>query len=297
MSAVDLPRKLELTAEALGCGTLKELHVRLLEINPATTFDPERAYKWRQGRSTPRHMSVYQDISDALGLSVPAETLRDCSSEVFEALLAERPNPGTTAPDIGVWRPFHLSGRYILYMPSFNPYPVPKLLRMELRMKVPPFERATAELIVPRHGFEVRHRGTIDYADRLVLISLRSEEFEDAVIVTFSDPPTPVRAIAGLILGKPAYVANPGPHCTRTLLIRAPERGADPPIPDFYLDLDAAVMTRELAWIGLPVADHASLAVSALEFLGAPIERLTISVTNDAADHVMVAFERAFAGT
>lgn len=297
MSAVDLPRKLELTAEALGCGTLKELHARLLEVNPATTFDPERAYKWRQGRSTPRHMSVYQDISDVLGLSVPAETLRDCSSETFEALLTERPGRSVTPQGIGRWRPIHLSGRYIMYMPSFNQHQVPKLLRMELRMEVPPFEQATAELIVPRHGFEVRHRGTIDYADRLALLSLRSEEFDDAVIVTFSDPPTPVRAITGLILGKPAYVANPGPHCARTLLIRVPDGAIYQPLPDFYLDFDAAVMAGELERIGLPIADHAGLAVPALEFLGAPIERLSISVTSDAADHIMSAFERAFAGT
>ena len=67
--ARDIDRKLRLTAAVLGTITRKDLAAQFRLINPATTFDVERAQKWLQGRARPRERQVYEDWASALPMA------------------------------------------------------------------------------------------------------------------------------------------------------------------------------------------------------------------------------------
>src|SRR3546814_938288 len=54
--AVDIARKLELTALALGCLTRKELCAAFVRVNPNTIMTPQNCYNWQSGRSVPRSL-------------------------------------------------------------------------------------------------------------------------------------------------------------------------------------------------------------------------------------------------
>ena len=57
----ELPTKLLVTQELLGCASRKELCARFRDVNPRTEFDLERSHKWMQGRAKPRSGRVYED--------------------------------------------------------------------------------------------------------------------------------------------------------------------------------------------------------------------------------------------
>src|SRR3546814_16103319 len=76
-----------------GCATQKEMHARLKAVNPGTGYEPSRAYKWAQGRSTPRDPSVYDDLARLLELPVAGEVVRSCSYEEFRRLMEAQHGP------------------------------------------------------------------------------------------------------------------------------------------------------------------------------------------------------------
>ena len=135
----DFSMKLRLAAVVLGCTTRKELAAAFRGVNPATTFDVERADKWLSGKALPRGADVYRDWGKLLGLDRPLEWLATCSADELLALLAARdgvapelllesasdfPNgvrrqPVTRPADGG--RGF-VEGAYACYSYSFSPY-------------------------------------------------------------------------------------------------------------------------------------------------------------------------------
>ena len=136
MTDEDFARKLALVADTLGCRTQKELLARLLAVNPQTSFDPTRAYKWRQGLAAPRDAGIYQDLADVLGLQQSGEALRTCSFAAFAAMVADRGEANLAQmppPDAAGLS--HIDGRYVLYMASFSTFPSAKIFRIAIRIE------------------------------------------------------------------------------------------------------------------------------------------------------------------
>ena len=86
----DFSMKLRLAAVVLGCTTRKELAAAFRGLNPATSFDVERADKWLSGKALPRGADVYRDWGKLLGLDRPHEWLATCSADELLALAAAR---------------------------------------------------------------------------------------------------------------------------------------------------------------------------------------------------------------
>jgi hypothetical protein len=54
----DLAAKLRITAALFGCASQKDRCARFHRVNPGSTFDLDRSYKWMQGRAQPRSARV-----------------------------------------------------------------------------------------------------------------------------------------------------------------------------------------------------------------------------------------------
>ena len=81
--AHELPTKLLVTQELLGCTSRKELCARFRDINPRTEFDLECSHKWMQGRAKPRSFRVYEDWARLLGTERPPSWLIACTVDAF----------------------------------------------------------------------------------------------------------------------------------------------------------------------------------------------------------------------
>jgi TolB-like protein len=82
--------KLRITAAALGCTTQKELCAQFLRVNPGTTFDLIRSYKWMQGRALPRSAKLYDDWALLLGTERSPAYLQSCTLDDFLDLACQR---------------------------------------------------------------------------------------------------------------------------------------------------------------------------------------------------------------
>jgi len=293
MSARDFPAKLALAAEALGCRTQKELMAQIMAVNPRTSFDPVRSYKWLQGRSTPRDPSVYQDLSDALGLARSGESLRACSLEAFRAMLAERAGPAPAAAESDQPNLSYLDGVYVLYMRSFSQFPRPKIFYCRLLIATGPGRLTTAQIDLPLAGQISRYQGTVDCYGRLVSTVLASETRGTTALLWFADPAAPVRAIGALVGGQVAFIAAAVPKCTRAALIRVPVGDVDLAATDCYCEVDEADVTRTLAAIGYPAAEASGAGRQLLQFLSPSGDETAVSVPVEDAERLMAAIERA----
>ena len=138
--ARDFAMKLRLAAVVLGCTTRKELAAAFRGVNPATTFDVERADKWLSGKALPRGADVYRDWSKLLALDRPLEWLASCSVDELLAVLAQpawrrartccwnvpvtfrTARAGTPAPRPPDGGASFVEGAYACYSYAFSPY-------------------------------------------------------------------------------------------------------------------------------------------------------------------------------
>ena len=86
--ARDFAMKLRLAAVVLGCTTRKELAAAFRGVNPATTFDVERADKWLSGKAMPRGGDIHRDWGKLLDLDRPVEWMAACSADELAEVLA-----------------------------------------------------------------------------------------------------------------------------------------------------------------------------------------------------------------
>lgn len=105
----DFAAKIRLASEALGCKSHKELFARLAKACPDIEFTMDRAYKWAQGRATPRDMRVFDGIASLLQFDVDGHTVRHCTLAEFRTYLARR---GADLRDITAAD--RLAGSYVL---------------------------------------------------------------------------------------------------------------------------------------------------------------------------------------
>lgn len=105
----DFAAKIRMASDALGCKSHKDLFARLSKACPDIDLTMDRAYKWAQGRATPRDMRVFDGMADLLQLDVDGYTVRHCTPSEFRAFLARR---GADSRDVSVAD--RIAGSYVL---------------------------------------------------------------------------------------------------------------------------------------------------------------------------------------
>jgi hypothetical protein len=88
--AVDVARKLDLTAIALGCLTRKELCAAFFRVNPSTVLTVQNCHNWVAGRSIPRSFSLYEDWAQVLGLDEGPHFVMTSTLATFTQRLASK---------------------------------------------------------------------------------------------------------------------------------------------------------------------------------------------------------------
>ena len=143
----DIDRKLCLTAAMLGAVSRKDLATAFRRVNPATTFDLDRAHKWLQGRARPRDAALYEDWAALLEIGKTGFWVANCPLAEFAAALAAR---GPLAADAlqeradafrggAVLEPGQapeLTGSYVCYSHAWSPYFRNRIIRGELSIAI-----------------------------------------------------------------------------------------------------------------------------------------------------------------
>jgi hypothetical protein len=269
----DFAMKLRLAAAVLGCATRKELAAAFRGINPATTFDVERADKWLSGKAMPRGGDIHRDWSKLLDLGRPLEWMAACSAAELADVLARR-HGGTPElllerardfphgahpraappprPDDG-WG--FVEGAYACYGHAFTPYFPGWLIRSSV-------------LVGPGHGAgsmtysqnlppsPMRFRGDVTFNGRGMQVALRQTAGGDTrVHMALFGPAPPATVLAGILCGAAVITPEPEPSAARIILIRLPG-----PSPAFDA-LNAAFrpedsIAEDLAAAGLRFSDR-----------------------------------------
>lgn len=314
----DFERKLRLTAALLGAGTCKELARAFRRANPATTFDPERAAKWLQGRAHPRDRTLYEDWATLLDLDRPLAWLLDCELPAFaEAVGARHGVDGPTlargadsfgqrgrtlkvpagSPAAGA--PF-LCGTYLCYRQAFSPYFRGRVLRATLAVEG---TTTGGEPLLARYR-ERLPTGTVEAAGaavaagRSLFVDLVSPvaESERAFLSLFMPQP-PASCLAGLYCGATLIGPCPEPSCSRVLAVRVqPDRAAAAESTNRYLE-EAESVADDLAAHGLAVANRAHLDGRITGFLrggrGGGLDQVEVATFGELGE----IFDRAWIGS
>jgi predicted ATPase len=285
----DFASKLRITAALLGCTSQKDFCARFYQVNPGTTFDLDRSYKWMQGRAQPRSARVYEDWAALLGTSSPIAQLQSCTVDEFldlvcdlhkvsrDALVARAglgpaPGPQAAEPEPQDALPGrHLAGVYACYSHAWSPYFEGRLIRGTLAIEetegASPAMLATYAESVALGRVEVR--GQVTVSGRWVHIDLaRPVQFRLAMNLFLPGPLASV--LAGVMSGTSWVDTDPQPAATRIVMVRIP--GATAAALDAsnrYLDPAAEPLSGELAALGLPIAEPAELDALLAGFLAA----------------------------
>lgn len=235
----DFAMKLRLAAVVLGCSSRKELAAAFRGLNPATTFDVERADKWLSGKATPRGADVYRDWGALLALDRSADWLATCSAEELLDVVAARSGIAPTSllerarefPS-GVRRPAtsrpggagasFIEGAYACYSYSFSPYFPGWLIRSS--MTIGPGHGAGS--VAYSHNMPpepTRFVGNITFNGRGMQIALHQTIAGDMRIhMALFGPAPPATVLAGMLCGAAVVTPEPEPSAARIILIRLP---------------------------------------------------------------------------
>jgi hypothetical protein len=281
----DFAMKLRLAAVVLGCTTRKDLAAAFRGINPATTFDVERADKWLGDKALPRGSDVYRDWSRLLALDRPFEWLASCSGDELLAALVERDG---MAPDLLLERARdfphgarrqpaprsagsgtgYVEGAYACYSYSFSPYFPGWLIRSSM-------------VIGPGHGqgsvayshnmppLPTRFSGDITFNGRGMQIALHQTAVGDMrIYMALFGPAPPATVLAGMLCGAAVVTPEPEPSAARIILIRLP--APSPAFDALYTAFQPEQsIADDLALAGLRFSDPAEVDRRIKEYLPA----------------------------
>lgn len=303
-----LAEKLRMILRVTGCGSQKELYAKLKNINPRTGYDPERAYKWFQGRATPRNHSVYDDLARLLGLNVGGDVLRTCSYKVFHDLLAERygaelpyfVNVGQTEPKslesnaraVEPSVPDYLVGRYLSMSRAWSPHRPGCLIwgiTNLLRLSGSGLGIEYVECL-PRGDLTVA--GPMRRVGRNLITTLVGLQEEVVIQLSYAMPPPPGIVLVGTMSGSALHDAEMRLIACRVLSLRLPgDADVIASGPDCYLDMSAEDVARQLVFSGFTATEASDLAPDILDFVladgGNGLIDVPISVTNTIAGKIL----------
>tara|TARA_R110002126_G_scaffold38956_3_gene115896 strand:- start:1282 stop:2244 length:963 start_codon:yes stop_codon:yes gene_type:complete len=287
--------KLRLIMRVTGCETQKALYTKLKASNPDTSYDPVRAYKWIQGRASPRNHSVYDDLARLLGLSVGGEELRTCSYEAFctqltelygdqmpdlqisENTVSKEPDGGPVYPASQL--PEYLAGRYLSISRAWSPHRPGMLIcgiSTVCRDGVGGLELEYAEHLP---WGELKVTGQMQRVGRNMIAPLTDMDAEMAIIFTYVIPPAPGAVLAGVMSGVTMSDTEMRPVACRILSLRIPDDSMLQEDPSGYFEVTADEVAARLTCCGMTLEQGAGLVPDILDFLLDPGDRGVIEAS------------------
>ena len=219
---------------------------RVPPVNPATTFDLDRAHKWLQGRARPRDAARDEDWAALLEIGKTGFWVANCPLAEFAAALAAR---GPLAADTlqeradafrggAVLEPGQapeLTGSYVCYSHAWSPYFRGRIIRGELTIAISGATRRLVALLqrTPADRADP-HRGSVTLADRAIHLDLRAPGGVHLVFCLFPAS-APASLLGGLMCGATVIGPDSQPSVTRIVMVRLPPRVGTSPEADPYL--------------------------------------------------------------
>ena len=287
----DFGAKLRITAAALGCASQKDLCARFREVNPGTTFDLERSYKWMQGRAQPRSARVYEDWATLLGAGSPIAHLQACTVDEFLELVCDhhrvsrdalaaragivvgaRSKPVEINP-IDLVPARHLAGAYAGYCHSWSPHRQGSIARVSLVIEAgaggaPELGATFGQWAAAFGHFQLR--GPVAIVNRSVYLDVMDDTGDFRPSMWLFLPGAVARVLAGVMSGTTYVEVDSQPAATRIVMIRVPKAGARMLEPsNRYLAATATAFSSDLAVLGVPVTVPAELDALLEGFLAA----------------------------
>ncbi|HLW28834.1 MAG TPA: hypothetical protein VKY54_13960 [Kiloniellales bacterium] len=238
--AVDIGRKLELTATATGCLTRKELCAVFARVNPNTLLTLQNSYNWIRGRSKPRSFSLYEDWAEVLQLSEGPHFIMSSSFEEFARVLSERfqlphallksqgielgrqmPSPERRAPGVGgAWAHEALiEGSFLALSPAWSPTQTGRLLLGAARF-AGGGDSCRLRYLEKILGERVAFEGPCQLNGRSGQAVLRCSANEASFFMSFHLPAVPGNLTGGVFAGNAIYDPEAQPSASPILFLR-----------------------------------------------------------------------------
>lgn len=262
-----IDRKLQLTAALLGTGTRKDLAAAFRRVNPATSFEVERANKWLQGRSRPRERAIYEDWAKLLDIGKSGQWIAACATDDFieaicthhdldPAVLCSRADQGgpTTRP---ASEPA-LLGTYVCYSHAWSPYFVGRLIRARLTVAQGSRRDLVATYSEALPTGPLRLEGPVAAGNRALHMDLRETGGDSQLVLCLFPPSRPVSVLAGFMTGATIIGPDSQLSVTRIVIVRLPADSPRLQESDAYLPPQSSI-AADLAELGLPVSDPVRL--------------------------------------
>jgi hypothetical protein len=277
--ARDIDRKLRATSAALGAMTLKDLAAAFRRVNPATSFDIDRAHKWMQGRAQPRELRLYEDWAKLVDLGQPGAWIADCGLEEFvdavcarhgadrasleQRLQSSRRPAARGRPEASP----SIAGTYACYSHAWSPYFAGRLIRGELTVAPPPgAQRLVARYAERLPTGRLELEGAVETAGRVLYVDLREAGGDAHMFLSLFAPTPPASVIVGFLCGATFLDPDAQPSMTRIVMVRLPAPSPGLRSAVAYLAAEASV-AGDLAGLGLPIADPAAVDRGVAAFL------------------------------
>lgn len=278
--AHELPAKLLLTQELLGCNSRKELCARFREVNPRTEFDLERSHKWLQGRAKPRSARVYDDWARLLGTERPPAWLVACTVDAFVdevcRVFAADPEDlkrragldeqrGGAAPAGGAVH--YVCGAYAAYSLAWSPYHLDQIIRGSVLIEPAKGNRFAACYRERLSSGPVELKGVANLVGRILHLELHEAGSGAPYYVSVLLSGRPASMLSGVASGATLAGPDPLPSTTRIVLLRVPDHGGDLAVTNGYLAHDPVAIGTDLEVVGIQPQQPAAAAAELSAFL------------------------------
>lgn len=263
--ARDIDQKLRVTMVLVGAVTCKDLATAFRRVNPMTSFDVDRAYKWIQGRARPRELRLYEDWAKVVDLERPAAWVADCTLDDFIEVICARHDCDRDALE-RQREPSHrsvagqskdpslsLAGTYVCYSHAWSPYFRGQLIRGELSITQPDGPQRVVACYSERLPTSRLHLvGPLAVVGRALHLDLRETGGNGRMFFCLSLPTPPASVLAGLMCGATIIDPDAQPSVTRIVMIRLPAPSMRESSAVAYLPPQTSV-AGDLASLGLPI--------------------------------------------
>lgn len=295
MGGREIDTKLHLTAAVLGAVTRKDLAAAFRRVNPATTFDVERAYKWLQGRAQPRDAKLYEDWAKVLDLGRSPQWIAECDVDAFLDAVSSRFGRDKEALEQGVRETARrretsrsgaepgpdasLAGTFACYSHAWSPYFRGQLICGELTIRVEPrASRLVATYVENLPTGPLPVEGPVTITQRMLSLDLLHSQGDVRFSISLFRPAPPVSVLAGYLTGATFLSPEAELTTTRIVLVRLPGPVRRP--AGAYLPADAS-LAADLTALGLPIRNAAEVDRRLTAFLMSGRDRGIDQITAD----------------
>jgi hypothetical protein len=253
-------------------------------VNPATSFDVERAHKWIQGRARPRDSRLYEDWAKVVDLDRPGAWIADCELDDFIEVICIRHNRDrdmlerrleSSRPPTAEQRPERnpsLAGTYACYSHAWSPYFHGQLIRGEFSIAQQPGSQGLLARYSERLPTSRLHlEGPLAVTGRAMHLDLREIDGNAHMLFCLFSPTPPASVLAGFMCGATIIDPDAQPSVTRMVMVRLPGPSMRLRSATAYLPPQASV-AADLASLGLPIPNLAAVDHGVGGFLAASQE-------------------------